>query len=877
MSRRRWNACPTSFDRLSVVVRNNMYHNALSAIQMMANVPTSQLWKVVAPAFGAMDFRFYGQDAIESGSKFPLTTAHSTTDSSYPGTSHAVSFATAEWDHVKYLMSVCTILANGRDMRERVDLEDTFIFIKMNHNLPVLKAFFSLDLPVIHATWDALIDETSIANEWHAFNALAKIGFDTHQGAWNSERLAKLFWHIVRGGYEHTGSTFDRLLSTGTLMLLHAEAINITLCDIAEALDSDMMRRFVDAGARFQFTASNVDTLTIPNWKDNAHCAHLLLMAGLNVDVELRKCPETAVPFDDSFLEERDMPDVGHYRFVDWLWANSCPKMYEVLIVHSKLAEVRITIPGIVMAAHSGLAQLKHYLDLRDNDPCINRKTMMELAMSAAAYRGDAHAIQSLGAANVNPNTPFLSQMRRPLIVAARKPQIESLGVLIDLNADTPIFTERGLFATIYGDHDVREWYAYDLVKYLTGQGVIKHFTIRELMVVLRHQPIDEELIDRILTSMPKAMNLDSTNLIHIAIEQSVGLSAIKFLQARGIPINSSPCPRTGNTMLHNAILHSPWGRDYYQDAKQVIFYLMNNGADCSKEWGGPTILELLFDRFDWPLCDRLATCRSFLDHDAQINGPRTRLDNTEATSILTSLLKEEAPNTAILQLIEMGADIHSGGYGDEPATPLQMAAKMGRYEIVRELILRGADINASPGKDGRTVLQYACEHEHSHVSLGFVQYLLDQGAKVNDPSLDTHTTALHCAIRSGLMSVFCLLLDFNADINAVQHLYYSVPQLRNPLDIAASWGRLDMVDILIQKGARSYKQGKTPYDGAIRCATRIGYHAIARMLEDHFEKEVGKGNMTEHAESQVVEIIDDENTGPGHNYDSAGELRDYW
>ena len=93
--------------------------------------------------------------------------------------------------------------------------------------------------------------------------------------------------------------------------------------------------------------------------------------------------------------------------------------------------------------------------------------------------------------------------------------------------------------------------------------------------------------------------------------------------------------------------------------------------------------------------------------------------------------------------------------------TPLIIAAREGKDEAVRDLLHRGADLEARSNK-GKTALHYAAANGHAEV----IKILLQQGADVDARDRDGHTP-LMLAANYGCNECVANLLDFNADIQA--------------------------------------------------------------------------------------------------------------
>lgn len=147
----------------------------------------------------------------------------------------------------------------------------------------------------------------------------------------------------------------------------------------------------------------------------------------------------------------------------------------------------------------------------------------------------------------------------------------------------------------------------------------------------------------------------------------------------------------------------------------------------------------------------------------------------------------KEKDAASIERMLDFGADIN---LGDE--TALMRAARNGSTDIVKLLLSRGCDAKFSiPGP--------------RHPSRG--------------------TTALHCAVRSGNLETVTLLLDAGADINICRF------GRQSPLLIAVSNGLVDIVKLLLSRGARVDLRAPVVYSPPTG-GTALHAAAIANNLE---------------------------------------------
>lgn len=249
--------------------------------------------------------------------------------------------------------------------------------------------------------------------------------------------------------------------------------------------------------------------------------------------------------------------------------------------------------------------------------------------------------------------------------------------------------------------------------------------------------------------------------------------------------------------------------------------------------------------------------------------------------SYLTDLMEHASSDSFVLEAIRRGAELNVADRVGR--TALQKSIKRGRLQLAAALIEGGADINAAASSYNRTALQEAC---YTDAPLWFINFVLDNGADINappaseggltalqaacgsgakvscinlllkrgavvnaPPATTYGMTALQCAARRGYMNVVGLLLDHGADVNALSgyRMRLSVSRygmaptpkfegFMRALDLAALASRLDMVHFLIAAGGRSYRPGRTGFDGAIELAASEGHLAVADLLRQYPE-----------------------------------------
>src|SRR2546426_5765172 len=167
--------------------------------------------------------------------------------------------------------------------------------------------------------------------------------------------------------------------------------------------------------------------------------------------------------------------------------------------------------------------------------------------------------------------------------------------------------------------------------------------------------------------------------------------------------------------------------------------------------------------------------------------------------------LKDEDGNTPLMhaafyldakwieQFLKAGADPNATN--KTGATPLMWAVS--DVEKVRALLKHGAKANAASDA-GNTPLIIA---SHQYGAADVLKELLLHGAAVRATNRDGECP-VRAAARAGDVEALRVLLAHGADVNAVSRTTYSGSAEVSALMIAAQFGHLDCVDLLLEKGA---------------------------------------------------------------------------
>ncbi|KAL7802906.1 ankyrin repeat-containing domain protein [Trichoderma afarasin] len=152
--------------------------------------------------------------------------------------------------------------------------------------------------------------------------------------------------------------------------------------------------------------------------------------------------------------------------------------------------------------------------------------------------------------------------------------------------------------------------------------------------------------------------------------------------------------------------------------------------------------------------------------------------------------------------------------------TVLERAAVKGLRDVVKQLLEKGADVNAVD-QNGYSPLISASESGHFEVA----KLLIEHGATINVRD-SKGATPLFKAAASGFVELVQLLIDKGADIEARGN------SNKTPLLAAASTGYADVVRLLLNHGAQI--EAKTERDStALLLASNKGHTDVVQLLLD--------------------------------------------
>lgn len=319
-----------------------------------------------------------------------------------------------------------------------------------------------------------------------------------------------------------------------------------------------------------------------------------------------------------------------------------------------------------------------------------------------------------------------------------------------------------------------------------------------------------------------------NATLLHFAAG-SGSIPMYEFIASKGLDHNA--VDSQGNTMIHHASTSNV----------DMVKYLIAKGFDMRalNGWGMiPAVTSGFWNKKDILLY--------YLTNGIAINekfGP-------ENNTLLHVIAGFGSPDMTMF-LLDNGADVNSINGANE--TALALAIMSNKFDTVKLLFERGAEINPGICKDGTT-----CSsdiriplHMAALTNVVLTTFLLDNGADIN--AVDAMgDTALANAIYRNKPDIVKVLIDRGIKTDTVNI------QMDTPLHIAVERGNRDIVKMLLSKkvniNAKNSK-GNTP----LHFAAAAGYDDIAMLLLENGSNVTLKDN-AKHTPYYYADYFDNEN-----------------
>ncbi|MBI4650359.1 ankyrin repeat domain-containing protein [Candidatus Desantisbacteria bacterium] len=279
----------------------------------------------------------------------------------------------------------------------------------------------------------------------------------------------------------------------------------------------------------------------------------------------------------------------------------------------------------------------------------------------------------------------------------------------------------------------------------------------------------DTDMVKLLLTSGANVFTSDSAagaTALHKAC-QGGSLEVVKLLTAAGAFINAV-VPSTGHTPLIEALWFK-W--------PDIVEYLLAKGAGLNLNTHyGFTLLE----HFKYAMNVNVIGKDKLLRADKMLKSRQESDKNKVGNQkLMAAALNNDLE--AVKKLIAEGVDLEErypvlNGFNDEH-TPLLVACRDGHYEIVKELLKAGANVNVTEPTFGAVPLHKATYNGHANITALLVK---QSGININFQGPSNGYTPLHDALWHGYADCSEILINAGARLDLKGH------DGKTPLDIAA-------------------------------------------------------------------------------------------
>nr|ACS15395.1 ankyrin 2,3/unc44-like protein [uncultured bacterium FLS12] len=260
------------------------------------------------------------------------------------------------------------------------------------------------------------------------------------------------------------------------------------------------------------------------------------------------------------------------------------------------------------------------------------------------------------------------SDMRRPLMLAARNGDMEVVALLLDAGADV----------NARGYRRGKPWYT--ALHEAVSPG---HLDI--VKILLEHGANVDGNTDDSRRPLMLASWEGHTEIVQLLLEAGADVNARGYFEGK-----------ERDTALHQAAFCGYLG---------IVKALVENGAalDIVAPFSGTPLHQAAF-------CGHTNVIQYLLDHGAN----KEAIDDRQKTPLLEAVSGGKLPSVRLL--VENGADLYA--MNDRGNTPLHEAAGEGKLDIVEYLLEAGCDPNVK-GKHGLTPLDYATMFSRTMESIG--------------------------------------------------------------------------------------------------------------------------------------------------------------
>lgn len=236
-----------------------------------------------------------------------------------------------------------------------------------------------------------------------------------------------------------------------------------------------------------------------------------------------------------------------------------------------------------------------------------------------------------------------------------------------------------------------------------------------------------------------------------------------------------------------------------------IVNRLIAMGAHINKRFRGntPVMVACQYGRTD--------IVRVLLENSADVS-----IVNNNNETCLNIACRVGNINIIDLLLRDSNVNLKDGN----AANALVFACREEKYEIVKQMVLNGVDINHA-NSEGWTVLLEACSKGH----FTFIEHLISNFADVNKGD-NSEWTPLMEACKSGYLDIVAFFINVGADVNKVDD------SGRSCVAIACQFGHINILKILMDNGCNP---GQLDFKGkdSLFAAVEGGHIGTVRFLID--------------------------------------------
>ncbi|KAJ4011438.1 hypothetical protein NW752_008436 [Fusarium irregulare] len=322
---------------------------------------------------------------------------------------------------------------------------------------------------------------------------------------------------------------------------------------------------------------------------------------------------------------------------------------------------------------------------------------------------------------------------------------------------------------------------------------------------------------ERMLQRIPRNLRNSATRLLQFLVhsEQPLTLQEAKEVIATNIDVNPPFFDADDRVFEESLVLQYAPGlisivevriqRDIINKELHLAHFSVKEFLETQTDFGRPRASDTI-----------TRTCLTYLkditsNHDnINQNFPMARFAAETWTRFGPSAEASQKPYQAMLVFLEGEETFQrwcrlyqaDRSWEEDPGPPkgsrLYYTCLIGLTNVARELINKGADVNAQSGRYYSNALQAASAEGYREVA----ELLLEKGADVNAQG-GGYGNALQAASAKGHREVTELLLEKGADVNAHGGRY------GNALQAALAKGHREVAELLLEKGADVNTQGR--------------------------------------------------------------------